>query len=403
MVLVVVLVLAILVLVNYFLARHSVMIDLTAAKGPQPLRPIAHGPQGPQDRRLVQGLLPRGQLWPSALENLLKLYAYRSARVSYEFIDPDKNPGLVKRYGITQDGTTILEFGDKRAAITTTSEEDVTNALIKATRTQKKVLFFLEGHGEGTRRGDGRQRLFDGQGRAREARLRGEEADPGPGRPLSHGLRPARRPRAPEGPPAERVRDHPDLHQGRRPGPVHGRSGDADPAAALPRRLRLQARERHRRRHRVAAPRRRLFHACRQRVRIPRDHRRSSATRRSSPTPARSKARRDQARGRDRHGPGQDEPELLVRAGARSEGGQVRRRPRTSRARSAWPRSVLQDQAATPRRLRRRAGRRPRPKRSRRRPTRRPASPSSATPISSRTAITACPATATSSSTWPTG
>ena len=38
-----------------------------------------------------------------------------------------------------------------------------------------------------------------------------------------------------------------------------------------------------------------------------------------------------------------------------------------------------------------------------RRPRKKPASPSSAIPISSRTAITACPATATSSSTWPTG
>ncbi|MCK7482352.1 MAG: GldG family protein [Candidatus Moduliflexus flocculans] len=36
----------------------------------------------------------------------------------------------------------------RRAAITTTTEEDLTNALIKATRAQKKVVYFLEGHGE---------------------------------------------------------------------------------------------------------------------------------------------------------------------------------------------------------------------------------------------------------------
>jgi ABC-type uncharacterized transport system involved in gliding motility auxiliary subunit len=82
------------------------------------------------------------------MENLLKLYAYHSGHIKYEFIDPDKNPGLVKRYSVTQDGTTVIEAGDKEGRITTTTEEDLTNALIKATRAEKKVIYFLEGHGE---------------------------------------------------------------------------------------------------------------------------------------------------------------------------------------------------------------------------------------------------------------
>jgi ABC-type uncharacterized transport system involved in gliding motility auxiliary subunit len=150
MVLVVVLVLAILVLVNYFLARHSVMIDLTEAKvhslSDQSLSVL----KGLKTDVSFKAFFREGNYGRGALESLLKLYAYRSARVSYEFIDPDKNPGLVKRYGITQDGTTVLEAGDQEGRITTTSEEDVTNALIKATRTRKKAIFFLEGHGEGT-------------------------------------------------------------------------------------------------------------------------------------------------------------------------------------------------------------------------------------------------------------
>jgi len=42
--------------------------------------------------------------------------------VKYEFIDPDKNPGLIKRYEITTDGTTILEAGDKDTRITAATE-----------------------------------------------------------------------------------------------------------------------------------------------------------------------------------------------------------------------------------------------------------------------------------------
>ncbi|HYA48826.1 MAG TPA: Gldg family protein, partial [Burkholderiales bacterium] len=82
------------------------------------------------------------------MENLLKIYAYNSGRIKYEFIDPDKNPGLVKRYGVTQDATTIFEAGGKESRITATGEEDVTNALIKVTRVRQKVIYFLEGHGE---------------------------------------------------------------------------------------------------------------------------------------------------------------------------------------------------------------------------------------------------------------
>jgi ABC-type uncharacterized transport system involved in gliding motility auxiliary subunit len=78
----------------------------------------------------------------------LKNYGYFSKKVKYEFVDPDKNPGLVKGYNITQDGTTVLEAGGNENRITTTTEEDLTNALIKVTREGKKVIYFLEGHGE---------------------------------------------------------------------------------------------------------------------------------------------------------------------------------------------------------------------------------------------------------------
>lgn len=155
LVLIVVLVLAILGLANYFLSKHNYRADFTAAK----LHSLSD-----QSVAVLKNLktdigfkcfFREGNYGRAAMENLLKIYAYHSARVRYEFIDPDKNPGLVKRYGVTQDGTTIIEAGDKESRITTTTEEDVTNALIKATRAQKKVIYFLEGHGEESVDGSG--------------------------------------------------------------------------------------------------------------------------------------------------------------------------------------------------------------------------------------------------------
>ena len=57
----------------------------------------------------VKAFFREGNYGRARLEDLLKIYAYHSPRVKYEFIDPDKNPGLVKRYEVTQDGTTIFE------------------------------------------------------------------------------------------------------------------------------------------------------------------------------------------------------------------------------------------------------------------------------------------------------
>jgi len=84
------------------------------------------------------------------MQYLMDNYTYHTSKIKYEFIDPDKNPGLVKRYEVTEDGTSIFECGDKESRITSTSEEDITNAIIKISREKKKTIYFLEGHGEGS-------------------------------------------------------------------------------------------------------------------------------------------------------------------------------------------------------------------------------------------------------------
>jgi ABC-type uncharacterized transport system involved in gliding motility auxiliary subunit len=148
LVLIIVLVLAIVGLANYFLARHNHRWDFTAAKLHSLSDQSVTVLKALKSDVAFKAFFREGNYGRAAMENLFKLYAYHSPRVSYEFIDPDKNPGLVKRYDVTQDGTTIIEAGDKEGRVTTTTEEDLTNALIKATRAAKKVIYFLEGHGE---------------------------------------------------------------------------------------------------------------------------------------------------------------------------------------------------------------------------------------------------------------
>ncbi len=146
--LVIVLVLGILVILNYFFAKNHYRMDFTEAK----LHSLSD-----QSVSVLTGLdkdvnirlfFREGNYTRSSMENLMKIYSYHSNKIKYEFIDPDKNPGLVKRYEISEDGTTIFESGEKENRITSTSEEDITNAIIKISREEKKVIYFLEGHGE---------------------------------------------------------------------------------------------------------------------------------------------------------------------------------------------------------------------------------------------------------------
>ena len=148
MIVVVVLVVGILVIVNYFFARHHHRFDFTEAK----LHSLSD-----QSVKILKNLKAdlniksfflEGNFRKNEMENLLQNYAYHSKKIKYEFIDPDKNPGMVKRYEVTTDGTTILESGEKESRITTSTEEDLTNAIVKVSREKKKVIYFLEGHGE---------------------------------------------------------------------------------------------------------------------------------------------------------------------------------------------------------------------------------------------------------------
>ncbi len=83
-----------------------------------------------------------------AATDLLQQYKRLSSRISYEFVDPDKNPGRAKSYEIKNYGTIVLETSEKYEKIIDSTEEALTNALVKVIRDEQKVIYFLKGHGE---------------------------------------------------------------------------------------------------------------------------------------------------------------------------------------------------------------------------------------------------------------
>jgi ABC-type uncharacterized transport system involved in gliding motility auxiliary subunit len=81
-------------------------------------------------------------------QDLLDQYAFASRQFTYQFIDPDREPALAKRYDVRTYGTLVLTMGEKEERVKLAEEQGLTNALIRIGRSGKKIVYFLTGHGE---------------------------------------------------------------------------------------------------------------------------------------------------------------------------------------------------------------------------------------------------------------
>ena len=82
-------------------------------------------------------------------EDLFKQYArFAGARFTWKSADPDREPGLAKRYGVEAYGTIVLETRAKSEKVLDAEEEKLTNALVKVTREGRRVVYVVQGHGE---------------------------------------------------------------------------------------------------------------------------------------------------------------------------------------------------------------------------------------------------------------
>ncbi|HER44096.1 MAG TPA: hypothetical protein ENO08_06520 [Candidatus Eisenbacteria bacterium] len=82
------------------------------------------------------------------LEDLLKEYRNSSSFIVYQFVDPDKDPVAARRYEIQSYGTIVVESGGLQEKIHEISEGEITNTILKVTRTDRKKICFVTGHGE---------------------------------------------------------------------------------------------------------------------------------------------------------------------------------------------------------------------------------------------------------------
>ena len=150
----VVLALGILVAANYILSRQNKRWDVTAAR---------QYSLSDQTRRVLESLespisvlvFAREEEFPRFRDRLGE-YDYTSNQVTVEYVDVDKNPVRARQYEVQAYGTIIFDYEGRVERVVSDSEQELTNALIKAVEGEERNVYFVRGHGERDPDGDDR-------------------------------------------------------------------------------------------------------------------------------------------------------------------------------------------------------------------------------------------------------
>jgi ABC-type uncharacterized transport system involved in gliding motility auxiliary subunit len=140
--------LGILVFINILTHRHKFRWDLTETSvytlAPQTLKIASSLPR----KVKITAFFESGNAARNEFQRVVDGYKAVTDKIEVEFVDPDRNPSIVKQYGVTTYGTVVLESGKQETKIKKATEENLTNALLQVTRDQQKKIYFLSGHKE---------------------------------------------------------------------------------------------------------------------------------------------------------------------------------------------------------------------------------------------------------------
>jgi ABC-type uncharacterized transport system involved in gliding motility auxiliary subunit len=139
--------------INFLAARFDARTDLTENQ----LFTLA-----PQSQEVVQNLQQPTKAWifaptPNpADQQLLDNYRRQGNQFSYEYVDPQAQPGIAKGFGVKSIGEVYLEVGNTHKFVQTLtpgerlSERRLTNGILQVLNARQQKVYFLQGHGERT-------------------------------------------------------------------------------------------------------------------------------------------------------------------------------------------------------------------------------------------------------------
>lgn len=138
----------ILTIINFLVTRHGGRWDLSETQhfslAPQTLQVLG---QLKNDVRVLVFAHERSPGFRT-YRDLLEGYVHASPQISVTYVDPEKEPGMARKYEISRIDTAVFESGGQTVHVPKPTESNLTSALIRVTKEQAKRLVFLEGHGE---------------------------------------------------------------------------------------------------------------------------------------------------------------------------------------------------------------------------------------------------------------
>ncbi len=144
---------ALLALINFYVARNDALyFDSTEQK----IYTLA-----PQTSSLLEKMEPTvivrgffiGGKPPVEVSELIKRMRRITDKLDWRVIDPELNPTMTETFGVSEKDTLHFSIADENSnrevkVARTLTEETIVNALIKLTRSGKKVIYYVSGHGE---------------------------------------------------------------------------------------------------------------------------------------------------------------------------------------------------------------------------------------------------------------
>ncbi|MBA5870211.1 MAG: hypothetical protein GDA68_09465 [Nitrospira sp. CR2.1] len=139
---------AILAIVNFLAARHSIRWDFSENQNytlaPESYRVLRNLPREVSVTVFTREKDPGYQAYKERFD----IYRQANPKLTVQFIDPELQPKVAQNYGITHTDVAIFESGPQSVRITSPAEVEITGALVRVSKDSKKRIVFLEGHGE---------------------------------------------------------------------------------------------------------------------------------------------------------------------------------------------------------------------------------------------------------------
>src|SRR5215467_8457578 len=134
----------VLVFANVFADRYNKSYDSTSNK---------HFSLSEQTDKIVKGLKTDTELTYfgsdfTEARDTLDRYSSLSPNMHTRYIDPDRKPQEARAAGFRSDSPVIVDTGSRREGAKSLTEEEITAALIRATRTGERIVCMLSAAGE---------------------------------------------------------------------------------------------------------------------------------------------------------------------------------------------------------------------------------------------------------------